>query len=179
VKDGKVTREEFENYYANVGASIDNDDYFELMIRNAWHISGGTGWSANSANRRVLVTHSDGNQSVQEIKKDLGLKADDKAGMMKRLREQNVDTASIDLFGGMDDSTNNNNSSSNNNNNNNNNNNKRSCDHLPRNRRIKNSPHQPTPHRDRISNRRPPRATCTGRVTTVWRRHKPVDAPRL
>ena len=32
------------NYYNNVSASIDNDDYFELMIRNAWHISGGEGW---------------------------------------------------------------------------------------------------------------------------------------
>ena len=41
--DGKVTRQEFINYYANVSSSIDNDEYFELMIRNAWHISGGEG----------------------------------------------------------------------------------------------------------------------------------------
>ena len=68
VKDGKVTPEEFCNYYANVSASIDNDDYFELMIRNAWHISGGEGWSANTANRRVLVTHTDGRQTVEEVK---------------------------------------------------------------------------------------------------------------
>ena len=27
-KDGKVTRNEFENYYTNIGASIDNDDYW-------------------------------------------------------------------------------------------------------------------------------------------------------
>ena len=86
--DGKVTQQEFENYYTNIGASIDNDDYFELMIRNAWHISGGTGWAANSANRRVLVTAADGSQSVQEIQNDLGLKSDDKAGMIARLRVQ-------------------------------------------------------------------------------------------
>ena len=102
VKDGKVTRQEFENYYANVGASIDSDDYFELMIRNAWHISGGEGWCENSANRRVLVTHADGSQSVNEIKNDLGLKADDKQGMMNRLRAQGVSASSVGTSYGSD-----------------------------------------------------------------------------
>ena len=101
--DGKVTRQEFENYYGNVGASIDNEDYFELMIRNAWHISGGEGSAANSANRRVLVTGADGKEYVQEIQKDLGLKSDDKAGMIARLKAQGVNASSISLFGGMDD----------------------------------------------------------------------------
>jgi calcyphosin len=103
VKDGKVTRQEFENYYANLSASIDNEDYFELMIRNAWHLSGGQGASANSANRRVLVTNSDGSQSVVEIKKDLGLRGDDKQGMMDRLRAQGVNASSVSTTYGSDD----------------------------------------------------------------------------
>jgi hypothetical protein len=73
------------------------------MIRNAWHISGGTGLAANSANRRVLVTRADGSQSVEEIQHDLGLKSDDKAGMMARLKAQGVNAASLSTFDGGDD----------------------------------------------------------------------------
>ena len=100
---GKITQENFINYYTNISASIDNEDYFELMIRNAWHISGGSGAAANSANRRVLVTKADGSQEVVEIKNDLGLKADDKAGMMARLRAQGSSAASISLYDGGSD----------------------------------------------------------------------------
>lgn len=100
--DGKVTRDEFVNYYTNISASIDNEDYFELMIRNAWHIEGGEGQAANSANRRVLVTRADGSQGVEMIKRDLGLRADDKEGMVARLRAQGVAAQSVELYGGVE-----------------------------------------------------------------------------
>mgnify|MGYP001819325319 CR=1 FL=1 len=35
-RDGMVTQEDFINYYTGISASIDNDDYFVLIVRNAW-----------------------------------------------------------------------------------------------------------------------------------------------
>ena len=40
---GIVTWSEFKQYYQNLSASIDNTDFFELMMRNAWHMSGAKG----------------------------------------------------------------------------------------------------------------------------------------
>ena len=36
--DGKITLNKFLYYYSNVSASIDNDEYFQLMITNAWNL---------------------------------------------------------------------------------------------------------------------------------------------
>ena len=75
--DGIVTEDEFMEYYGNVSASIEDDAYFELMIRNAWHISGGKGASACTTTRRVMVKGPDGRTTVQEITDDLGIAGDD------------------------------------------------------------------------------------------------------
>mmetsp|Transcript_25298 Transcript_25298/g.42685 ORF Transcript_25298/g.42685 Transcript_25298/m.42685 type:complete len:361 (+) Transcript_25298:45-1127(+) len=88
--DGVVTWAEFLDYYKGISMSIDDDQYFELMIRNSWHISGGSGAAENSSNKRVLVVHSDGEEEIVEIKNDLGLNIRDRDDVIQRLERQGV-----------------------------------------------------------------------------------------
>lgn len=37
-RDGKITMDEWLEYYNNVSMSIDNDEYFTLMMTNAWNL---------------------------------------------------------------------------------------------------------------------------------------------
>jgi hypothetical protein len=52
-----VTKEEFEEYYNNISASVDNDSEFELILTNAWRLTeesrkgmGTKGWAGENAN---------------------------------------------------------------------------------------------------------------------------------
>lgn len=105
VKDGNVTFEEFEEYYKEISASIDSDDYFELMIRNAWRMAGGEGAAANTANRRVLVTNKDGSQVIRTVENELGMNARDKEDIRRRLGG-GAEIGEIDLYGGNEDQKN-------------------------------------------------------------------------
>jgi len=88
--DNCITKPEFLEYYKNVSASIDDDDYFELMIRNAWHIAGGSGWCANTSNKRILVTFNDGSQKVVCLEHDMGQDLRNHAVVQRLLDEQGV-----------------------------------------------------------------------------------------
>eukprot|EP00941_MAST-03F_sp_MAST-3F-sp1_P002355 g2355.t1 len=98
-KDGTIHPDEFLRYYEGVSASIDEDDYFELMMRNAWHISGGEGWCENTTNKRVLMTDSRGRQTVEEIQNDFDIDKSDKDAMVANLRNQGKDVQDISTVG--------------------------------------------------------------------------------
>lgn len=101
--DGSITFAEFLENYQWVSASIDDDDYFELMMRNAWHITGGEGWCANTSNLRVLVKHLNGPDEVVCVEHDMGLPRDPALRtqeVVKRLKAQGVkDIQKIEFCG--------------------------------------------------------------------------------
>jgi Ca2+-binding EF-hand superfamily protein len=101
-KDGVVTQKEFTEYYRSISASINNDDYFELMMRNVWHIPGGEGWSENTANARILVVGHDNSQRVVMIRNDLGLDLHDRAAVLAALEAQGeTNIKNFQLSGGI------------------------------------------------------------------------------
>ncbi len=73
--DGRVTEEEFIEYYKNISVSIDNDDYFYLMMNNSWNLRGDAspyqkyekGWANEEATSasRPKVTYRQPQQKVQ------------------------------------------------------------------------------------------------------------------
>eukprot|EP00241_Pyramimonas_parkeae_P005432 CAMPEP_0114257944 /NCGR_PEP_ID=MMETSP0058-20121206/19023_1 /TAXON_ID=36894 /ORGANISM="Pyramimonas parkeae, CCMP726" /LENGTH=351 /DNA_ID=CAMNT_0001372745 /DNA_START=150 /DNA_END=1205 /DNA_ORIENTATION=+ len=79
-KDGVVHPEEFLRYYSNLSASIDDDGYFELMMRNAWHIS-------------------DDSQTIEEIKNDFDIGKSDFDMTKQRQQALRIDVQSLFLIG--------------------------------------------------------------------------------
>lgn len=57
---GKVTRMEFENYFYNVSASVERDEYFEDLMRSCWNLDYN---NAGDFFARYRVMHQDGRES--------------------------------------------------------------------------------------------------------------------
>ena len=57
--DHIVTKEEFDEYYNNISASIDRDDYFQLMMNSAWNLDGSRvtkkGWAPKDSGEGVAA----------------------------------------------------------------------------------------------------------------------------
>eukprot|EP00892_Ulva_mutabilis_P003023 jgi/Ulvmu1/12721/UM095_0025.1 len=96
-KSAVVTPEKFLAHYNNVSASVEDDEYFELMMRNCWHLQG-----SDLRCRRLLVTHEDGTQSIEEVDNDYDISKEDLQEIKAKLREQGVPVVKVALYGYVD-----------------------------------------------------------------------------
>lgn len=63
--DSTIDLEEWVEYYTNINASIDNDEYFALMMNNSWNLKGDAstykkydkGWSNEEAKPKPQPRH--------------------------------------------------------------------------------------------------------------------------
>ena len=47
--EGKITRDDFLEYYLNVAAAMNDDDFMEMIIRKTWHLGDSVSNSSRSA----------------------------------------------------------------------------------------------------------------------------------
>ena len=87
-RDGVVTREEFHDYYADLSACIDTDEYFEAMMRSAWHFDDDD--SEDDYNYCVVVTHYNGMQDEVQMTQEAGVHRDDVRGIKEYLESQGL-----------------------------------------------------------------------------------------
>lgn len=97
-KDGIVSLDEFRQYYADLSASVDRDDYFVLMVQRAWQLEPERGDpDAFRPQLRVLVTHADGHKSVEAVPQDAFLKRGDTRGLIERLQRRGIEAKEVSL----------------------------------------------------------------------------------
>ena len=70
--EGRVTRSEFENYYANVGACIEEDAVFEAILRGVWTgdivtVSAQGSNGRGSAQQRKLGQYRSSTDSIRTV----------------------------------------------------------------------------------------------------------------
>jgi Ca2+-binding EF-hand superfamily protein len=64
VQAGLITREEFVRYYTNISAAINDDDYFEQILRAVWHIPAGVSNEALAGYQRQLIGNKEERNSL-------------------------------------------------------------------------------------------------------------------
>lgn len=89
--DGQITLDEFIEYYTNISASIDNDEYFSLMMNNSWNLNGDAntykkqqkGWSDVSPDQKRNAFVGEPHTGYQQGKNDVKMVAQ-RMGMVSK-----------------------------------------------------------------------------------------------
>jgi Ca2+-binding EF-hand superfamily protein len=78
--DDSITREEFQEYYENISASIDRDDYFVLMMTNCWKLGERPKYETDKAKAwsNSKQDNKKGNRNFQSTKAPYGTDGSEK-----------------------------------------------------------------------------------------------------
>lgn len=92
---GFVPQREFFEYYASVSGAIKDDSLFQSVLENSWPTrSGASGGGRHSTTRSiknaVLVTYTNGSQSIVTLEKDLGKDIYNDDTVKRQLKKQGV-----------------------------------------------------------------------------------------
>ena len=68
-KDGLETLDMFKAYYANVSATVESDDHFEVLVRNAWHLSA----DVDSSIQRVHIAWENGEHTIGKVQLNVSM----------------------------------------------------------------------------------------------------------
>ena len=92
-RDNTVSESEFFLYYSDLSAGIKNDDMFESMIRNAYHLSGG------STKQRVMCIFDNRDKQIVTIEDDFGIDKSNNEKLLRCVRAQGLnDIVRVDAF---------------------------------------------------------------------------------
>jgi len=73
-RDGKVNMNEWLEYYNNVSMSIDNDEYFDLMMNNAWNLDGKRvtkkGWGGEVWDSSIFMNDKKSNRNDSSFQRN-------------------------------------------------------------------------------------------------------------
>ena len=97
--DGKIDLEEFIEYYKNISVSIDNDDYFSLMMNNSWNLKGDSnpykkfekGW-ANEEAENSKKQPVEWRQPPQQVQRTGGMSSDNPLNRQQRYYDKQKPT---------------------------------------------------------------------------------------
>merc|ERR1712134_201765 len=91
-----VTYREFLEYYKDVSSAIEDDEYFEMLMRSTWHIVNELNLTNNGlASTKVLCTHADGRQTEEYVANDLGISRFDERQLKGALRRQGINAVRV------------------------------------------------------------------------------------
>eukprot|EP01137_Pigoraptor_chileana_P007157 Opistho-2@52374 len=89
-----VSFDEFLGFYRWISPNIDSDEYFEFMMRSAWHIPG-ISQQLPAGELRLLVAHRDGLFSIEHVRADAST---DPAVILSQLRSlRGIDALHVDI----------------------------------------------------------------------------------